>query len=357
MFSWGLPFWPLVIGGIIVISVARKRGRAGGCARQGSRAGWNDDWATRMSQQAESWGAQAEQWVARQPWSGSGPSGSGSGRRTDPNSPFEKPAFWDEDGTRPTVNLSKDAPAEPNRPTDPTDPTDQAGQQPPAWDPLGVAPFAWDLPEPTPIPPAPAPRQRSVVGRVTMGAVLLIGGLATVGIFAGWWHLTWAGVAATALTVVAVGLLIGSLRGRGHSLIGPGIFLSLVTLALTITGIDGTSGYGQQTWTPTTPAALQSEYVLNGGQAQLDLRQLTVPAGTAVDTQVDVRAGQASVIVPADANVTVTCSTNAGEVDCLGSVQNGLHKETSVSQRGSSDKGTINLDVHVGAGQAEVRHG
>ena len=66
----------------------------------------------------------------------------------------------------------------------------------------------------------------------------------------GWWDLTWAAVSAIALTVVAIGLLIGSLRGRAAQLIGPGIFLSLVTLALTITGINGTTGYGQQTWVP-----------------------------------------------------------------------------------------------------------
>src|SRR5664279_1438209 len=48
MFSWGLPFWPLVIGGIIVITVARKRSRAGGCARRGNQAPWVDDWAARM---------------------------------------------------------------------------------------------------------------------------------------------------------------------------------------------------------------------------------------------------------------------------------------------------------------------
>ena len=190
-----------------------------------------------------------------------------------------------------------------------------------------------------------------------MGAVLLVGGLATVGIFAGWWHLTWAGVAATALVVVALGLLIGSLRGRGKSLIGPGIFLSALTIALTMTGIDGTGGYGQQTWTPTTVSGVQSEYVMNGGQGQLDLRELALPANAVVNTKIEVRAGQASVIVPDDATVNVTCSTNAGDVDCLGNVESGLHKGTSATQEGSSDKGTINLSVHVGAGQAEVRNG
>lgn len=373
-FSWGLPVAPLIIGGIIAVLVLRKRSRSGGCAGRrdkmsggqhpgqqfgrtqqfGGTQQWADDWSAKVGQRAESWGAQAEQWVARQPWSGTPSSGPTTGK-SDVPSPFEKPAFWDEEnskrggeaqgGGQGRVNLSKETPAKTTE------------QTPPAWDPLGVAPFAWDLPEPTPIPPAPASRARSVVGRVTMGAVLLIGGLATVGTIAGWWHLSWAGVSAIALTVVAIGLLIGSLRGRGHSLIGPGIFLTAVTLALTVTGIDGTDGYGQQNWAPSTMSSVQTEYVLNGGQGTLDLSNLVVPAGQTVDTQVEVRAGQATVILPEDVAANVKCSTNAGDVDCLGTVQSGLRQEVSESQPGSSDNGTINLQVHVGAGQAEVRNG
>ncbi len=381
-FSWGLPVVPLVIGGIIAVVVLRKRSRMGGCAKSrgqmsggqtgyqsgghqfGGHQQWADEWSAKVGQKAESWGAQAEQWVARQPWSGTPGSAqsSQSSRKSGPASPFDQPAFWDEDNSTQRGGSAGNTPGTGQRrinlSKDPATSEGPAEQTPPAWDPLGVAPFAWDLPEPTPIPPAPpARRARSVVGRVTMGAVLLIGGLATVGTIAGWWQLTWAGVAAIALTVVAIGLLIGSLRGRGQSLIGPGIFLSAVTLALAVTGIDGTSGYGQQTWAPTTVTAVGPEYVLNGGQGVLDLRNLDVPAGKTVDTQVEVRAGQATVILPDDVTANVSCSTNAGDVDCLGTHQSGLRQEVSESQPGSSDNGTINLQVHVGAGQAEVRNG
>ena len=350
MFSWGFPFWPLVIGGIIAISVARRRGRMGGCGKRVSAPLSGADWSSRMTQKGESWGAQAERWVARQPWSGT----DSRQRGADAPSPFDRPAFWDDDTATANpgpskVNLDKAAPA--------TAPAESGEPRPPAWDPLGVAPFAWDLPEPAPAPPPPAPRQRSVVGRVTMGAMLVAGGLATVGILAGWWQLSWAGVAATALAVVAIGLLIGSLRGRGLALIGPGIFLSAVTLALAVTGISGTSGYGQQTWVPLSQSEVLGEYVLNGGQGRLDLRNLELSAGATVATEVEVRAGQASVIVPENVAVNVTCSTNAGEVDCLGDHRSGLRQEVTVNQPGSSDEGTINLRVHVGAGQAEVRHG
>ncbi|HEY5878416.1 MAG TPA: PspC domain-containing protein [Nakamurella sp.] len=350
-FSWGSPFWPLVIAGVVIFLVVRKKGR--GCTGQQRNTAWADQWAAKAGESGRSWGEQAEQWIARQPWAG--PGGSSTQSQSQSQSPFDKPAFWDAardeqhaaDPTR--VNLRKDGTSTQGQP---------AAPQPPAWDPLGVAPFAWDLPEPTPAaPPTPARPRRSVIGRITLGMVLLVGGLATVGAVQGWWALTWAGVSAVALTIVAVGLLIGSLRGEGRSLIGPGIFLSLVTLALTITGISGTTGYGQQTWVPTSVAAAQQEFVLNGGQGTLDLRQLPVPAGTTVDTEVTVRAGQATVIVPKTVTVNVSCTANAGEVDCLGKYAEGLRQDVSQTQPGSSDKGTINLTVHVGAGQGTVRNG
>ncbi len=364
-FSWGKPFWLLVIIGGVAILIARRRARVGAASRQ--QAPWLDQWTERMGETGRSWGEQAEQWVARQPWSGAGGPAGSDGRQAQAQSsgrsqsPFEQPAFWDDpraaDPGR--VNLRKDAdPAGAASPGRQESPAQPAAPQPPAWDPLGVAPFAWDLPEPAPAPPAPpAPRQRSVIGRITLGMVLLVGGLATVGVIQGWWALTWAGVAALALTVVAVGLLIGSLRGRGSALIGPGIFLSLVTLALTVTGINGTTGYGQQTWVPTTVAAADRTFELNGGQGTLDLRQLHLTSDQTVDTEVTVRAGQATVIVPKDANLNVTCTANAGEVDCLGVTQSGLQQEIVRTEQGSSDEGTINLTVHVGAGQGQVRHG
>ena len=53
---------------------------------------------------------------------------------------------------------------------------EDAEQQPPSWDPLGAAPFAWDLPEPGPGHPA---RHRRSAARpvtlVTLGLALLAG--------------------------------------------------------------------------------------------------------------------------------------------------------------------------------------
>ena len=108
IFSWGLPFWPLVIGGVIAFIVVRKH-RAASCARTPSGSDWggstNPDAWDRWGEQAGRWGQQAGDWVNRQPWTGGGPGGGGqphdgtqdsAAQGPAPQSPFDRPAFWDE---------------------------------------------------------------------------------------------------------------------------------------------------------------------------------------------------------------------------------------------------------------------
>ncbi len=407
MFSWGLPFLPLAIGGVIVLAIMRKR------RRHDHHAGWgNGGWSRGHwpAENTQEWTSKMEQWAAeareagraaRQyrgswqsgnwhgQWQGCGSrrSGSWGGWTAGPmrsaagptgptpaqtgTSPFEQPPFWEQPAT--------DSGADRAAPTDPTDPgvnmTKQAAPAadqyqatfevptprttPPEWDPLGVAPFAWDLPEPTPLPTTPPPRSRSasgVVGRVTMGATLLVGALTAVGVLAGWWTLTWAQVSAIALGVLAVGLLVSALRGRGYSLIGPGIFLSLVTLALAVTGISGTTGFGATTLTPTY-AQLQNSYTSNAGELRLDLSSVSIPKGVTKTVEVDLKGGHAEVVVPDGMNVVATCAAEVGQTDCLGNTSDGVRRASTGTTTGNAQSGTLNLDVKVNAGFAEVNNG
>lgn len=336
---------PLVAVGIIAVLVLRRRG--GSCGGNRGDRQWDQ-----RSWDPQAWSDTTRQWAARQPWgqaagfTAPAPQ-SPAGAPANPASPFDTPPFWDEatSASAPRVDLTKH--------------DDPAPATPPAWDPLAVAPFAWDLPEPSPVapPPAPVTHDSGALARVTTGVAFVVGAGVAAGILLGGWSLPWAAVSGAALAVVAVGLLVGSLRGRGQTLIGTGVFLSLVTLALTVTGLQGTSGYGEQRWQPTTPSAVQETYVMNGGQGVLDLSGLTVPAGQTVRTEVEVHAGQASVVLPTDAAVDVTCTSNAGEVDCLGESRSGLRQQIEKTQAGAADRGTIDLTVHVGAGQAQVRRG
>jgi hypothetical protein len=122
-------------------------------------------------------------------------------------SPFDKPAFWDVDPTSSTLTSSTLTSSMPS-----IEVRDQ--KTPPAWDPLGVAPFAWDLPEP---PPATLPRRRwrpAVGARIAAGTAILVWVSAFVGDVAGWWALSTVVAASWAVIALVIGLLIGSQHGR-----------------------------------------------------------------------------------------------------------------------------------------------
>ncbi len=383
------------------------QGRADRWARQvDRRMQWMSDrgghwerhaerWAQQISRQAERWSLQAERFGRRaEHW---GDRRTGSGETLAP-SPFDRPPFWQ---SPEPVRLTKDQPGATTRPVptgaagdgvpgvvggrpvsadpalpagthpphrttsaaadavtagdiDPADPL--ARRTPPAWDPLGAAPFAWDLPEPAPLSTAVAirPHGLGAVGRITLALTLLSGTLVATGILAGWWAAPWALVTGVALAVLAVGLLLTALNGRGRALIGPGVFLALVTLALGVTGISGTDGYGRTVWHPTGPAAVESSYVMNAGYGTLDLSGVTVPAGQHLSVVLQVRAGRGEVVLPAHTAATVECHTDAGAADCLHTRIDGAFQDVTTSLPGDKTHGSIDLTVKVRAGYAEV---
>ncbi|TJZ81630.1 PspC domain-containing protein [Rhodococcus oryzae] len=191
--------------------------------------------------------------------------------------------------------------------------------QPPAWDPLGVAPFAWDLPEPT--PPAPPVLPKPPKSRLTTTVL----GLAIIAAAATWavssatnaeW-LTPARIGAVALAVIGIGMLIGAFLRRGYGLlVVTGPLIGFVLLASLIGPIDwNTENMGEKSWKPTAAADLQSEYSGRFGDFTLDLRSLQLDKDTTVD--VDLSMGSFRVYVPENMDVKNTCSMAFGETNCL----------------------------------------
>lgn len=232
-----------------------------------------------------------------------------------------------------------------------TDATAQDRTSPPAWDPLGAAPFAWDLPEPGPAPqaePPPPPRPRSRVTPVTLGLALLAGGIAAA-------FLDPVHVAATMLAVVGLGLLVGSLLHRGRGLIVAAVPLALVTWVLHAVPLDGFSA-GERRWSAGTPAQLEDRYTLTTGSGHLDLTDLVVPDGRRVTTTVAVSLGETKVFLPPDLDVDVTCRAVIGSVDCLREEQSGGGPRVAASGDGADGPGggELVLDVRAGTGDVEV---
>jgi phage shock protein PspC (stress-responsive transcriptional regulator) len=242
-----------------------------------------------------------------------------------------------------------------------SDTTSEPRTTPPAWDPLGAAPFAWDLPDPSPVPaPEPTRRRKSKVGLLTVGAALVAVGVC-VGVSmltAGW--MTPAHAIGIVLGVVALGLVGGAFAHGGRGLIGLAVPLALAGIVLTNAPSGPhpfSGGMGDRNYAPTTVAAVKPHYDLTAGDTKLDLRKL--PNHGTVTTTVNETFGDTTVLVPRNADVRVTCSASAGELDCLGRHADGLGANVVKSDDGADGPGglTINLDVSTRAGDVVVRRG
>ncbi|MGF6883993.1 phage shock protein PspC (stress-responsive transcriptional regulator) [Nocardia sp. GAS34] len=218
------------------------------------------------------------------------------------------------------------------------------------WDPLGVSPTAWDLPDPnTPpapvLPPLPPRRARSRLTPVVIGLAIVAataaGVLAAVGV--DW--MTPGRIGAVALAVVGLGLIVGAFLRRGYGLLALLAPLAgFVVLASLIGPVRFDRGaMGDHTWTPATVAELQPSYRVNAGDGTLDLRSLSLTENRTV--KVEVRAGDFHVLVPNSMRLDATCRARMGDVTC----PQGLS--------GPPTGPVLTLDVDVHAGDAEVTRG
>jgi phage shock protein PspC (stress-responsive transcriptional regulator) len=255
------------------------------------------------------------------------------------------------------------------------EPTGAAGStepppaNPPAWDPLGAAPFAWDLPEPAPAPGEPPPR-RLPVTPVTLG-VALIAGSATAVIMMLGGMLTLANLSVlcgVVLAVLGAGLVVGAFLRTGRGLIPFALLMSALTWALVAAPVDRWQGdgYGELVAAPTTVAALQASYERGAGEIDLDLRNLDLsvpPDGNTspVRTRISMGAGDVTVRVPPTADVTVTARAGFGDVRFGDREDDGPDAHVQVID----DLGTdgvrggrpLVLDIDAGLADVEVRRG
>jgi len=225
---------------------------------------------------------------------------------------------------------------------------------PPAWDPLGVAPFAWDLPEPAraPEPPAELPRKpRSRFTSVVLGLAVLAAAAAT-GVWAatGAEWLSPARIGAISLAVIGVGLLLGAFLRRGYGLLVVGFPLAgFVVLASLVGPLNfDESMVGERTWTPRSMAELAPVYEGTAGDFTLDLRQL--PLTESRDVHIDGKLGNYTVIVSQNMDVRTDCSVVLGSTDCIG--------DAAVDGGADGVGGPVlNLKVDNKAGEVRVYRG
>ncbi|NLU60727.1 PspC domain-containing protein [Rhodococcus sp. HNM0563] len=252
-------------------------------------------------------------------------------------------------GSDSTVSLSKDAP-DSNHTAQVQDRSPGTGSAtPPAWDPLGVAPFAWDLPEPAPTH-SPVPVEKKPRSRLTttiLGfAVLAAAAAGTVAVSTDLQWLTPARIAAIALAVIGLGLLLGAFLHRGYGLlVVTGPLMGFVILGSLVGPLDIQSS-GEQRFEARTAAELNSEYSVQLGDLQLDLTNLDLTQDHAIS--IDTRLGDSQIFLPPNLDVDITCSSTAASPCTMQGFDGG-------------DDGpggpVLSIDIDTVMGNTEVRRG
>jgi hypothetical protein len=162
-------------------------------------------------------------------------------------------------------------------------------------------------------------------------------------------------VAAGVLVVIGGALIIGGLRGRGRWLAFPGLaVLGLLSIGSTVSfTIEG--GAGDPLYRPASVGDIQDDYKLGLGELTIDLTDVDFPSGRPVALEADLGAGELIVLVPDDVTVEVDATAGAGEIDALGQHDEGMGDVAlHVIDRGETEAGRVNLDLHVGLGEISV---
>ncbi|HVM20688.1 MAG TPA: hypothetical protein VM307_12085 [Egibacteraceae bacterium] len=209
-------------------------------------------------------------------------------------------------------------------------------------------------------PPAPAPHpsRPDPAGRMVLGGLLILLGVAWLLEATGAFALRWQALLSGALIVIG-GVMIATAR-RGHhgglGFLGVVLALLLIVSSLIPTRLPTPlAGVGERTYQPTTVAELAASYELAAGPLAVDLSGLRLEPGQQAEVTAGVGAGELTVTLPPDATVEVKASTAAGEVNIAGRTRNGVGVRVDEIVHGGEMGGRLVLDLSVGFGSIEVR--
>jgi phage shock protein PspC (stress-responsive transcriptional regulator) len=239
-----------------------------------------------------------------------------------------------------------------------TDPT-ASWTEGPDWDPdrpwsddqQGWDPFAEPTPEPVPEPTRPT----SSLGLITVSAAAVALGAIAIN------DAIWASVApatyiATALGIVGLGLLVGAWFGRSRGLIALGIVLGFAMVPAVV--VDRADVRGENVAiSPGSVADIPTRtQEFGAGTVRYDLSALAFAESDPVSLKIDQGAGELTVILPPDVDVTVEADLGVGEIQVLDDVSGGFGREARVFDDGADGPGggELELQLDLGIGSIEV---
>jgi phage shock protein PspC (stress-responsive transcriptional regulator) len=171
---------------------------------------------------------------------------------------------------------------------------------------------------------------------------------------------------ACALGVFGLGIAVSAFLGRT----GAGsVFLAVVTAGLLVCSAALPSNIStewiRRTWAPTATADVRPAYELGTGVGTLDLSKVDVPKGRTLTTAAEVGVGKLRLVVPPDVTVRLNIEVGVGDIQLPGDGKEDVdvapdkRKQVTLEPVSGSGKdakpgGTMDVDLEVGVGQAEV---
>jgi phage shock protein PspC (stress-responsive transcriptional regulator) len=198
-----------------------------------------------------------------------------------------------------------------------------------------------------------APRQRSVLGALTLGLALLVSSFLVLLNTADATDIHPEAILAVALGIVGAGIVASAWWGRSWLLFPVAIVLGLALAATSVARPAINAGVGDRSWYPTGSA----EFRLGVGEATLDLRDVAVHEGgapTLITARVDV--GHLIVLVPDNVRIALHTEAELGDLLVFGEDENGRNVSHD-QDLGPEGAPQVRLDASVRTGQVEVRHG
>ncbi|MEE9581930.1 MAG: PspC domain-containing protein [Acidimicrobiia bacterium] len=211
-----------------------------------------------------------------------------------------------------------------------------------------------DVPvEPAGLVDRPAPRRRrekSILGRLTMGTVFIVLGLMAILDTSNLIRPAFSHYMAVAVGIIGIGLLVGSVLGRSRGLIFAGVVLVPIMLASSVVTARFGGGWGDPVFRPATVRELDSHYTLTGGDMEIDLRRVDI-GGEVVEIEGDLGFGRLLVKVPQGVGLDLTAHVGFGDLIVFGDHNGGVDVDRQIRVDG---EGVFELDLDVGFGALEI---
>ena len=163
--------------------------------------------------------------------------------------------------------------------------------------------------------------------------------------------LAWTTYVVAVLSVIAIGLLIGTFWGNGGPLIVIGALVAAVLAASTLLP---SSRIGDNRFEPTASSEVSTTYRLGIGRVDLDLSRIDDPAallGRTVTVRTGV--GQTRIIVPRNLDVAVEAYVRAGDIQIFDRENSGT--VTRLDYRADAPS-HLTLRIIQSVGQIQVVH-